>query len=191
MKSLLFLSISLFLSSVALAETRVSFSRDITPSTLRNLEKDIVKAIKRMDPQDYPEVFIDLSSAGGDLNAAIRFVDRVSSLSSQHRVQIHTRVLYGSCDSACTVLFTAGSRRIARSNSSFGFHSPQIASRVPRGTNRGEILDRARVRWVDAISRVDSRLASELERGGFLQGENMRYFSGRDVYTGYVNELQR
>lgn len=189
-KSILGLLITLFISQTTIAEDSVYFGSTITSSSLKSLEKSMVRSIRRMDRNEPRVLTLILSSDGGEIYPAIRFVDKVASLERQHNVQINTQV-QGSCDSACTILFTAGRERIASRYSRFGFHSPQVEGRLPRGRNRQEVIASAKAAWVRSIARVDSHLAYELERGSDLDRENFRTYNGRQLYSsGYVTRLE-
>ncbi len=170
-----------------MAASHVSFRRDITPATLSSLVKDIEKASLKIKPDQERVVVIDLSSGGGDLNAAFKFVNETPVLEARLGIEIDTRVT-STCESACTVLYTAGRKRIARKGASFGFHSPAIASRVPRGISRSAILEYARTRWLAAVTKVDPALAYEIDRRNLLNDEEMTYLSGRTLDGGYVTE---
>lgn len=183
----------LFLSSLsfsALSSSKVSFNGEITKHSIVSLEKRIIKAANKIKPGKAREIIINLDSGGGDLQAANRFVGTAKRLSVTHDVKIHTRVSWGSCESACTVLFTAGEKRIASRRSSFGFHTPAIKSRIPHGTSRDEILTMARQLWINAIARVDYQVASMVESKGYLFDQDFTYVSADELDTGYVTVLE-
>ena len=107
-----------------------------------------------------------------------------------HDVKIHTKVSWGNCESACTVLFTAGEKRIASRRSRFGFHTPAIQSYIPEGTSRDEILTDARRLWIYAIAKVDVQVASMIESKGYLFDEDFTYIDADELDTGYVTVLE-
>ncbi len=186
-KTLLTLSLGFVLQ--AQAATSVRFSSTITSSSLSGLKNDISRAANRLQENDERVIIIDLSSGGGDLQASLRFVGEVYSLASRLGVQIDTRVT-SSCESACTILYTAGQNRLASRSAQFGFHSPKIESRIPSGMNRADLLDRFRRDWLNAIGRVDGGLAYQLEDRGFLLRDDMQYISASRARGGYVTHIQ-
>ncbi len=172
-------------STQAFAASHVSFWNDITPASLSSLVKNIEKAALKIKADQERVVVIDLTSGGGDLYAAFKFVSDTPALEERLGIEIDTRVT-STCESACTVLYTAGRKRLARRGASFGFHSPAIASRVPRGVSRSAVLESARARWMAAITKVDPALAYEIDRRNLLMDEEMTYLSGRSLDGGYV-----
>jgi len=170
----------------------VSYSSSITQNSLNNLSDSIARAARAMRPDSERVVVVVLSSAGGDLQKAIRYAQQDGpELAQRVGVRLDTRVNnYASCESACTVLFTMGARRTAWRNSKFGFHSPQIESRLPAGMSREYVLDYIRNLWTDAIARVDPGLARQIESRRYLMRVDMQYLSGRAVSGGYVNDLR-
>lgn len=186
----LLLALSLLLISYAQAARSVHFGKQITPQSMRSLIKNIEKNIRKLKLTEERVIIIELSSGGGNIQEALRFVDDVARLSQLHGVQINTRVNYSSCESACTILFTAGELRMAGPKSRFGFHSPAIESRLPRDRSREQVLTWARVIWLNAISKVDAQAAYMIQSSNYLLEEEMRFFNGRELSTGYVNKLK-
>jgi hypothetical protein len=179
----------IFVGQSALAEVRISFSSEITPRTLTRLEENIKKSALKIRAGQERKIVIDLSSGGGNLYAALSFVRRINDISSLNNVVIDTRV-HSSCESSCTILFTAGAQRRATKRADFGFHSPAIASKVPRGMNRKLIIDEARRVWLEAISIVDPTLAQKLENRRLLMNDTMIYLKRSDLNTGYVTDME-
>lgn len=174
----------LILSSLSLlsyADTTVRFGGDINPRSINSLITKISKELAKDSV-----VNVELSSGGGEINAALDFVNRVQRLNGTVNTVVHS-----SCESACTIMYTAGYERLASSAASFGFHAPAIASRVPRGVSREAVLQRARERWMDAISRVDGRAVYLIESRGMLDDEEMSYLRARDLTSGYVTRIIR
>jgi hypothetical protein len=184
MKGLL-LGLFLLFPLVTVAAVRVSFSDEITKETLKKLEEKIRRASSGLKENDERVIQIDIDSGGGNLYATLDFVKNAAILMTELKVQINTRV-YADCESSCTVLFTAGVERMASRWAHFGFHSPAIASRLPKDADRNAILLEARTRWLEAIGAVDAQLSTELERDGVLQHGEMTYFSARALNHGYV-----
>ena len=86
-------------------------------------------------------------------------------------------------------MFTVGEKRMAGKRSKFGFHSPDVVSRLPRGLRRSDIIEEARDRWLIAVAKVDPALAIEIESRALLLDPEMSYLSGKDLMSGYVTEL--
>ena len=188
MKNLITLLILLSTQTV-FAEVKVRFSSEITPKTLGKLEDSIKKESLKIPVGGERKVVIELSSGGGNLYAALSFVRRINDISAANNIVIDTLVR-SSCESSCTVLFTAGNQRRAARGAQFGFHSPAIASKVPRGMNRKMIIDEARRVWLEAISLVDPTLSLTLEKRKMLMDEEMIYLSRKELNTGYVTDLE-
>jgi hypothetical protein len=191
MKHYLTAVLLLSFSLSALAAQTVSFGGDITPTSMTNLLKKIDKAIVK-DAKKNPAqqiITIRLSSGGGNIYSALRFVREVESR-NQGSVTINTQVR-SSCESACTILYTAGHNRQATRNARFGFHSPKIESRVPRDRSRDEIMQKAKDDWMDAVGAVDPGLVGEILRRRMLEDEDMTYFRGHEAVSGYVTEIVR
>ncbi len=173
----------------AFSEVPVNFSDEITPRTLSRLESNIRKAAGKMKAGDERRIVIDLSSGGGNLYAALSFVRRINQISGGSNVVIDTRVR-SSCESSCTILFTAGNQRRAGRGATFGFHSPAIGSRVPRGMNREMIIEEARRVWLEAIGAVDPGLSFTLERRRMLLRDEMTFLSRSSLTGGYVTDFE-
>lgn len=191
MKTLIFALTVAFSSSLVFAQTSVSFSGKIDEYSLQGLERRIIKAISKIKPDKPRVIVINLDSGGGDLQKANRFVQTARSLEVTHNVTINTKVSsWASCESACTVLFTAGTERLAGHRASFGFHTPKVESRLPRGVKEEEILTMARRLWINAIARVDHQVASLVESRGYLFDEEMQYLEADQLDTGYVTAIK-
>jgi hypothetical protein len=174
----------------SLAESRVFFSSEITARSLQLLEKRMIKTINKMQPQDPRILIIDLASRGGNLQEATSFVSRMNEFASLYNVQIDTRVKSSTCESACTVMFTAGHKRYASKNSRFGFHSPQIRSGLGPDQSAEEVLEWARNMWLDAIARVDPQVSYQIINERLLYSNEMIYLKGKDLTSGFVNSLR-
>lgn len=179
-------------SSPTAAAVLVSYSSSITQDSLDNLSESIARAARSLRADSERVVVVVLSSPGGDLQKAIRYAQQIGPEVAQSvGVRLDTRVNNGaSCDSACTALFTMGAQRTAWRNSKFGFHSPQIESRLPAGMTRTYVLNYVRNLWIDAVARVDPGLAAQIESRRYLMRVDMHYLSGRAVSGGYVNDLR-
>jgi hypothetical protein len=174
----------LILCSVSLfshADTTVRFGGYISPSSINSLLSKVSKALETDSV-----VTVELSSSGGEIAAALSFVQRAAGLGGTVNTFVRS-----SCESACTIMFTGGVERLATSSAQFGFHAPAIASRVPDGVSREAVLQHARDRWMDAIGAVDGQAVRLIESRGMLNDEEMSYLRGRDLTTGYVTRLVR
>ncbi len=189
MRTIFLILVSLF-TWPSLAEVRITFYGDITPKTLLRLNGKIEKAAANLRKDEERILVLDLDSGGGNLYAALDFVESIKEKTNKLNVGLHTRVR-STCESSCTVLFTAGEKRIAGKRSKFGFHSPDVVSRLPRGIRRLDVLEEARDKWLIAVSKVDPRLAIEIESRALLLDDEMFYLDGKDLLTGYVTELVR
>jgi ATP-dependent protease ClpP protease subunit len=141
-------------------------------------------------PDQKVEIMIGLHSPGGEIKHAIRAIHFIKDLNRDPLVQIHTKVTrHSSCESACTILFTAGERRYAHLSSSFGFHSPKFQRGPRSGMTIEEIEDIFRQKWLGLVHLVDPILSERLRKEGYLLEEEMRYIFGRELQTGYVTDI--
>lgn len=179
----------MFISSLTVqAEVKIRFNDQIDQVSLSRLEKNVLKAAAKFKLDQDRTIVLNLNSGGGDLYKTLDFVSRMRQYEGTLGVKIHTRVT-SSCESACTVLYTAGSVRRASRYAQFGFHSPAIASRVPRGMSRTQIIEHARDRWISAIQFVDAQLATDLMTKGLLLNDEMTYINAGHLLYGYVTIL--
>jgi hypothetical protein len=185
---LLFILFSICFSLSALAVEKVEFTGEITEKSLAKLQEKITKKAAKIPAGADRTILLDLQSGGGNLFATLKFVAGIPGLSKALNVVINTRVK-SDCESSCTVLFTAGTERLARKWAKFGFHSPKIASKLPPGLSKQQVLDNARTRWYDAIGAVDMQLASDLQRHNYLMHAEMSFYRGNELLHGYVTQL--
>lgn len=169
----------------------INFSRSITPSSIDRLLKQIDDIKAKYQGQEKPfEVIISLNSPGGDINHTIRAVGRIRNLNQSQDLQIHTKVsAYSSCESACTILFTAGKIRYASERASFGFHSPDYKKGNRGGRSIKEIENIFREIWLGQIAVVDPEVSERLRSEGLLEDDRMSYIPARELTSGYVNRL--
>lgn len=170
-------------------ESKLHFSGPINKYSINRLIKRLDKSIKKNQGTDQ-EIILTLDSGGGDINQTIRAVRYIRELSKNPLIKIHTQVnSYNDCESACTILFTAGVKRMASERSRFGFHSPKYESGKLNGISRREVEERYRQIWLRYVAMVDQTTATEIESRGYLRDSNMSYISGRNLNTGYVTDL--
>ena len=169
----------------------------------------LLAKVQRAKEQGAEEVIVVLDSPGGDLQAALRGAETLRSLG------VDTEVDGGrSCDSSCTVLYTAGQRRYAHDNSRFLFHPVHVEpwGKDKEGRNvrltqeqQQRYRDSFASKWEDQVRRVAPPLADDLSKNRTLRDGRQTYYndlngeqeSGYD-YTGrqlrdsgYVNDDPR
>lgn len=170
-------------------KNKLHFTGNINKSSINRLIKRLDKVIKKNRGTDQ-EIILSLNSSGGDINETIRAVQYIRELSRDPLIKIHTQVnSYNDCESACTILFTAGVKRMASERSEFGFHSPKYESGKLNGLTRREVEERYRRIWLRYVAMVDQTAADLVENRGYLEDRDMSYISGRNLTTGYVTDL--
>lgn len=175
--------------TLPLVQAKINFSDEITPSSIDSLLKRINKTIEK-NKGNQIEITLNLGSGGGNINETIRAINVIRELNKDPLITINTKVSgWGSCESACTILYTAGEKRIASKNSQFGFHSPKFQSGDKQGMTRKEIEERYRRIWLGYISGVDANSATIIKDRRYLLDYEMSYMSGRDLTSGYVTDL--
>ena len=182
--SVLGMSLTVFAKPV-----KIGFGSAIDANSIDRLIKNIDKAISKNTERPL-EIILDLSSGGGDINQTIRVLNYIRQINTTPDIEINTRVgSWSSCESACTILFTAGKKRIAAERASFGFHSPKFERGDRNGISVKAIEERYRKIWLSYISQVDAVVANEIELKHYLNDPEMSYMSGRELHTGYVTDL--
>lgn len=177
------------LLDVVETKTKLSFSGYISKSSISRLIKKIDKAVAK-NRGTKQIITISLSSGGGNINEAIRAIQHIRNLNNDPLIEINTKVSsYSDCESACTILFTAGEKRLASERSEFGFHSPKLEKGKIEGMTRNEIEERYRQIWLRYIAMVDQTVAARVESSRYLYDDDMSYISGRDLATGYVTDF--
>lgn len=175
--------------TLPLVQAKVNFSDEITPSSIDALLKRINKTIEK-NKGNQIEITLNLSSGGGNINETIRAINAIRELNNDPLIQINTKVSnWGSCESACTILYTAGEKRIASKHAQFGFHSPKFQSGDKQGMTKRDIEERYRKIWLGYISGVDTNSATIIKDRRYLMDYEMSYMSGRDLTSGYVTDL--
>ena len=105
-------------------------------------------------------------------------------------IDIHTKVnSYSDCESACTLLFTAGEKRLASRYSRFGFHSPKFQSGPLGGLTAHDIEERYRRIWLEYVAKVDPASALMIESRQYLLDHDMSYVEADELASGYVTAL--
>jgi ATP-dependent protease ClpP protease subunit len=102
-------------------------SRDITISGVITQETANT-VLDELANQPGPVVTINLDSPGGDVSAAFQIHDR---LKRDGRLVVTSVADGARCMSSCTLIFAAGNRRLAGSQSRFRFHAPLYVGRLP------------------------------------------------------------
>jgi len=168
---------------------KIGFSSAIDKDSIDRLIKNIEKAMTKNTTRPL-EIILDLGSGGGDINQTIRALNYIRQINTTPDIEIDTKVgSWSSCESACTILFTAGKKRLAGERASFGFHSPKFQRGDRNGVSISEIETRYRRIWLDYVTQVDPVVANEIELKRYLMDEEMSYMSGRELHTGYVTDL--
>lgn len=80
----------------------------------------------RPDIRKDPIIVIDLNSRGGEMMNADRIIDKIHNLQGQGKTVITYVADDAECMSACTMIFAAGTYRIAGDTSVWMFHAPWI-----------------------------------------------------------------
>lgn len=169
--------------------SKLYFSGEITKSSIDRLLKRLDKAIAE-NKADQKEIVITLDSGGGNINETIRAINRIRELSAQPGIDIHTKVnSYSDCESACTLLFTAGEKRLASRHSRFGFHSPKFQSGPLGGLTADDIEERYRRIWLEYVAKVDPTSALMIESREYLLDHDMSYVDADDLASGYVTDF--
>lgn len=169
-------------------EEKLSFRDEITPSSIDSLLRRIDKVVQKNKGSQLV-ITLSLDSGGGNINETIRAVNKIRELNQDPLIEINTKVSYGSCESACTILYTAGEKRLATRHAQFGFHSPKFQSGDKGPLTRKEIEDRYRRIWLSYISGVDQNAATIIRDRRYLMDQEMSYMSGKELKHGYVTDI--
>ena len=152
-------------------------------------KREIDKAIRTIHrfvfKDGYEVVTLKLNLNGGDLEQAILLTEEIKRLNRETQTTINTQVS-GSigCHSACTIIFTAGKKRIAKRNATFGFHSPSTDQ-----SDEKPLIPVFRDLWLDYIYQVDSVLGEKLEAEKSLFKSQFTYFGAHELSSGYVTDF--
>ncbi len=172
----------------AIEPSKVSFFGEITKSSIDRLIRKIDRALEENQAQQ-KEIVINLDSTGGDINHAIRAVRRIRALNREPNIIIHTKVTaHNSCESACTILYTAGEKRFASKRAKFGFHSPKFVRGEVDGMTSDEIEEIFREKWLGYVRAIDQTAASTIDSNRYLYSDRMSYMRGEELETGYVTD---
>lgn len=169
-------------------EEKLSFRDEITASSIDSLLRKIDKVVQKHKGSQLV-ITLSLDSGGGNINETIRAINKIRELNNDPLIEINTKVSYGSCESACTILYTAGEKRLATKHAQFGFHSPKFQSGNKGTLTKREIEERYRRIWLGYISGVDQNAATIIKDRRYLMDEEMSYMSGKELNHGYVTEI--
>lgn len=168
---------------------KIFFSGEINKSSVDRLIKRLNKYMNLHPNQDL-NITITLDSGGGNVNEALRAIREIDRLNRRPMIQIDTKVgSHNSCESACTLLFTAGEKRYASERSKFGFHSPKFVRGDRGDRSRADIEELYRKIWLKQIRSVDNTAAQMIQDHEYLLDYNMSYVRARELTTGYVTDL--
>lgn len=167
----------------------ITFTDAITPESINKLIAKIEKVISK-NQESGVEITLLLESLGGDVNHTLRAVKFIREMNQNPAVTINTKVMpRKTCESACTILFTAGEKRIAGSKALFGFHAPKIVKGDLGKYTKEEVEDIYRKIWLNSISEVDPYASHFIEANDYLMFSRMRYLAGKELNTGYVTDI--
>lgn len=169
-------------------EEKLSFRDEITASSIDSLLRKIDKVVQKHKGSQLV-ITLSLDSGGGNINETIRAINKIRELNNDPLIEINTKVSYGSCESACTMLYTAGEKRLATKHAQFGFHSPKFQSGNKGTLTKRDIEERYRRIWLGYISGVDQNAATIIKDRRYLMDEEMSYMSGKELNHGYVTEI--
>ena len=105
----------------------------ITAATMSNL----MAIIDRFERKGQTDITLNISSTGGDLNAALSAYQYLKG----RPINLTTHN-FGTVDSAAVVLFCAGSKRLSTPLSRFVIHEPVIAFSQPGNLNETQLNER-------------------------------------------------
>jgi hypothetical protein len=162
------------------------------------LRWDLLDALKR-DVADAVSggachITLVLDSDGGFLIPTLNIVWFLQKLPAQ--VELTTLVPGGSmCNSACTLLFASGHRRVAAPDATFLFHPLQVTVKNPRLEPKVPAIESEMADyWIEAVRRADPWLAKVLARARVFGGStNQAYLGAADLKEhagGWVLELR-
>ena len=169
-------------------EEKLTFRDEITASSIDSLLRKIDKAVQKNKGSNLV-ITLSLDSGGGNINETIRALNKIRELNQDPLIEINTKVGSGSCESACTILYTAGEKRLATKHAQFGFHSPKFQSGNKGGLTKRDIEERYRRIWLGYVSAVDQNAATIIKDRRYLMDEEMSYMSGKELNHGYVTDI--
>lgn len=169
-------------------EEKLSFRDEITASSIDSLLRRIDKVVQKNKGSQLV-ITLSLDSGGGNINETIRAINKIRELNKDPLIEINTKVSYGSCESACTILYTAGEKRIATKHAQFGFHSPKFQSGKLGTMTKKEVEERYRRIWLGYISEVDQNAATIIKDRRYLMDHEMSFMSGKELKNGYVTDI--
>lgn len=167
----------------AFAEKSIKFSGRINPSKVDRLLGSINRALGEGET----DIMITLNSEGGNLGSAFKATRTIKRL-NRGGANIQTKVVRY-CGSACTVMFTAGAKRWARTGARFMFHSPKVESGGLSKVEKRKIEARYRRTWLNSIRSVDYNTYQWLVDEGALESDRETTVSARRLATGYVSHF--
>ena len=139
----------------------VSFYGEINPYSVRTMAAKIEKQLWSGDN----DIVLHLESNGGEIPSALALANLLRSITESGRRVVTYASSY--CESACTIIFAAGSVRIARPDAEFYFHSVGVQG---AGKKRNEVQKTWSEVWLGQVGLVDERLADELNNNNITVG---------------------
>lgn len=110
-------------------------------------------------------------SSGGSILSALGFRDFLISMPQEVKI---TTIVTDYCNSACTVIYTAGDKRTYHRDATFLFHSSQ--------SNRPELIGFINEKWLKIIEETDSEFAQFLKSNNAI---NEKYADVPKTYSAY------
>jgi hypothetical protein len=159
----------------------------IDKSSMKRLRKKINEAILEANSRPV-KINIKLRSLGGEIYWAYDMVNYIKKLNEDPNIEINTHVT-SSCESSCTILYTAGENRYAHKNARFGFHKPTFQSGKTNGKSPKQIESQFRSLWIKMISKVDKEASEFLANNNYFDEDEMRYLKSKELLSGYVTEV--
>lgn len=173
----------LFLSQVATAYS-VNLKGPVSPSSVQA----VMNSVNTHLAAGEVNLTLRLESEGGQIPSAVNLANFLREKVAQGLyVTTYNRA---QCNSACTIIFAAGQKRIAARGAKFYFHSVGVDG---AGKDHDAVQQRWANIWIGEIGKVDPRLAQELEVDETLvgYGHEKTYHAGALFDNGYtyVSEL--
>lgn len=147
---------------------------------------ELVESLFRKIDEGSHSLTLFLESRGGDIREASKIAFFLEELDV-------TTVNLKDCSSACTIVFAAGKRRLARSNAKFTFHGVTLSEddsnfRLPENV-RNQVIRNYAATWTQSINKVSPPLAKELTDNDVLLSGNLVLRGKKLINYSFVTEL--
>lgn len=162
---------------------RLKIGGDIMALDLRPFLKAFSDAMRGASDDDQP-LRVELNSDGGDIETAFFIADAIAAAQRSGRVIQMEVPEGGRCNSACVVIFAAGTTRRAAPDSEFLLHGVSYA-----GLSDTPEIATVRRRYVEdfhkAIDHADRQFGQYVRRHGIIENNLNMTFSGRQLYEAF------